>query len=157
MHHVLSELTEEQLQSGENFLKELMFKNISLSEFSEKLDLDSSDGGAEWNKLRAESFSERVGDLIQVAEITSESAPQVAALLANYLKKTFHLHLEGELKTKFENFLRLRLESKIDFFDLQKRLDSPKILGGIGLYKATAGKVAREMEILMLLKFSSPK
>jgi putative ABC transport system ATP-binding protein len=155
MHHVLSDLTDEQVQSGENFLKELMFKNINVPQFAEKLDLDFEDGGAEWNKSRAESFSERIGKIIEASEISGKTGPKSASLLGEYLKKTFHLHLEGTLKVKFETFLRMRLENKIDFFELQRRLDSPKMLGGIGLYKATAAKVAREVEIIMLLKFSS--
>lgn len=155
MHYVLSELTDEQVSSAESFLKELLFRNIQTVDFEKKLDLDFEEGGADWNKTRAHNFSQRIGGLIKEAELIAENDPQRAVLLAEYLEKVFNFKLDGELNLRFQTFLRLRLESKIDSAELEKRLDASKVLGGLGFYKATAGRIAREVEMIMLLKFSN--
>ena len=37
--------------------------------------------------------------------------------------------------------------------ELQRSLDTAKILGGVGMHKTTAERVSREVEVVMLLKF----
>jgi hypothetical protein len=56
---------------------------------------------------------------------------------------------------RFRSFLKLRIENKIDRFGLLQRLDGPKSLGGVGLYKSSAERVVREVELIMLLKYSA--
>ena len=47
----------------------------------------------------------------------------------------------------------MRLENKIDYLVLRENMDKPRILGGMGLYKNTVEKIAREIEIIMLLAY----
>ncbi len=155
MAHILSELTEEQLSAAENFLKELLFKNINLKTFQDDLDLDFEKGGAGWNKTRAASFAQRVSSIINQAEYFKEDSASVVIKLSDYLIQFFELKLSPEIIQRFRAFLKLRIENKIDRFGLQQRLDAPKALGGIGLYKPTSEKVVREVEIIMLLKYSA--
>ena len=56
---------------------------------------------------------------------------------------------------RFRSFVKLRVENKIDRFGLQQRLDASKRLGGIGLYKGSAEKVVKEVEMIMLLMYSA--
>lgn len=152
--HLLSELNEEQISMAEAFLKELLFKNIDVQTFSERLDLDLDDGGAGWNKLRASSFADRTAVILgEVQELKGN--PETAALsLAEYLILHFHLKLSETQKLRFQAILKMRLESQVGQIELQKRLDSRVSAGGVGLHKTTAEKIVREVEILMLLKYS---
>ena len=152
LSHILSQLKEEQLESAENLLKELLFKNINEDEFEKKLDLDLEKGGAGWNKLRAESFTHRVQEILGQTELLKNTSDIVA--FSNYLIKTCNLKMSEDILLRFRSFIKLRVENKIDRFALQQRLDAPKILGGAGLYKSSAEKVVSEVELIMLLKYS---
>jgi len=153
--HLLSQQTEEQLSAAENYLKDLLFKNIDMPTFEKNLDLALTEGGAGWNKLRATSFSKRVGEVLQHAESLAQNYNLALEPFADYLTNYFNLRLEPEIRARFLSFLKLRLENKTDCFGLQERLDSPKYLGGVGLYKGTAEKIVKEVEMIMLLKYSA--
>ncbi|MEI8097135.1 MAG: ABC transporter ATP-binding protein, partial [Candidatus Moraniibacteriota bacterium] len=55
--HLLSQLSDEQVTMAEAFLKELLFGNIDFPTFLDRLDLPLDDGGAGWNRVRAQSFT----------------------------------------------------------------------------------------------------
>ncbi len=152
--HVLSQLKEEQIESAENFLKELLFNNIDNKIFVEKLDLDLEKGGAGWNKTRALSFTKRVEEIIGQADALSKNTAENVIPFSEYLIQVYNLKLKDELILRFRSFIKLRIENKIDKFGLEQRLDAPVSLGGLGLYKGSAEKVVNEVELIMLVKYS---
>lgn len=155
LSHIISELNEEQVGAAENLLKEFLFNNIDSNSLSEKLDLDFDKGGAGWNKLRAVSFTERTNKIMLQTELLNENQETNLVAFCDYLVSTFHLKLDDEVMLRFRSFIKLRIENKIDRFGLQQRLDAPKRLGGAGLYKGSAEKIVREIELIMLLKYSA--
>ena len=155
LNHVLSELTEEQVSTAENLLKEFLFKNIDEHSFEEKLDLDMDKGGAGWNKKRARNFCERVKSILTQVECIIDDFDQSAVKLADYMSDIFNMQLDPESVLRLRAFIKLRIENKIDRFGLLQRLDAPKSLGGVGLYRGTADKIVRELELIMLLKYSA--
>jgi len=154
MAHILAQLTEEQVASAETFLKDLLFKNIDEVTFQKNLDLDFHEGGAGWNKLRAQSFSEIVGKTLQQAVALEQDYHTALVPFADYLSDMFKLGLKEDVKGRLISFLRMRVENKIDAFGLRERLDSAVAVGGVGLYRNTAEKMVREVEMIMLLKYS---
>jgi len=154
LSHLLSELSEEQVSMAEAFMKELLFKNIDTAVFKERLDLDLDDGGAGWNRLRAESFTERTRIILEQAALIKNAPEKGPVTLSYYLTEHFHLKLTDEQLLRMQAALRLRMESKIGQLEMQKRLDQKVLEGGVGLHKNTAEKMVREIEIIMLLKFS---
>ncbi|KKQ53484.1 MAG: ABC transporter, ATP-binding protein [Parcubacteria group bacterium GW2011_GWD2_38_11] len=155
LSHIISELNEEQVGAAENLVKEFLFKNIDSSGLLDKLDLDFDKGGAGWNKLRAVSFMERTKRILLQVEILNSDQETSVLTFADYLADVYHLKLDDEVILRFRSFIKLRIENKIDRFGLQQRLDAPKKLGGAGLYKGSAEKVVREVELIMLLKYSA--
>ena len=155
LSHILSELNEEQVGAAEGLLKEYLFKNIDSTRLSEKLDLDFDKGGAGWNKLRAQSFADRAKKIMSQAEILNNNQVDGIELVSDYLIKEYHLKMDDEIIARLRSFIKLRVENKIDRFSLQQRLDAPKLLGGAGLYKGSAEKIVREVELIMLLKYSA--
>ncbi len=154
MAHVLSDLSEEQVSMGESFLKELLFHNIDTKNFVNSLDKGLEMGGAGWNKSRAESFGERIAGVIEQAEIGKTMPSRSPLALAQYLKQRFHITLNPTQDIRLQSTLKLRLESKIGQKELHRRLDAPQDIGGVGINRLTVEKMVREIEIIMLVKYS---
>lgn len=154
LSHLLSELNEEQVSMAEAFLKELLFKNIDTQVFKERLDLDLDEGGAGWNKMRAESFATRTQSLLDQSQKIKDDPGVSSVALADYLIQFFHLKLSEEQRLRLQATMKLRLESKIGQLEMQKRFDTKVSAGGVGVHKHTAEKMVREIEIIMLLKYS---
>ena len=76
-------------------------------------------------------------------------------MISNYIIRTFDVNVDEESMIRLRSFIKLRMENRIDRFGLMQRLDSPKSLGGAGLYKGMVEKIVREMELIMLLKYSA--
>ncbi len=155
LNHILSELTEEQVTAADNFLKELLFKNIDLGNFERGLDKSFDEGGANWNKRRAAFFTLRVAQILDQVERLEGEISQASENLVRYLQELFKLNLQESEVSLLANWISQRMENKIDYAKLQSQLDTPKNFGGLGLYKNTAEKIVREIEVLMLLKYSS--
>lgn len=155
MAHLLAQLTDEQTSAAENLLKDLLFKNIDNGVFEKNLDLDFYSGGAGWNKLRAKSFSARVAEMLEQSTALDKDCESALVPLAEYLINLFELEINEEAKNRMVAFLRMRVENKIDVFGLKERLDSPMSTGGVGLYRSTVEKVVKEVEMILLLKFSN--
>lgn len=153
--HILNELTEEQLSAAEALLKDFLFHNIDAQSFQAKLDADLDEGGAGWNKHRVETFTGRIQEILTQAEKVAAESEAALIALSNYLTELFHLKMDDEALLRFRSFLKLRIENRIDRFGLHQRLDAPRALGGVGLYKGTADKIVREIEMIMLLKYSA--
>ena len=154
LSHLLSELNDEQVSMAESFLKELLFNNIDLATFGERLDLSLDEGGAGWNKLRTQSFAKRTMLILEQVQKLKENESEGILSIAEYLITLFRLNLSPERKLRFQALIKFRVESQVGQTELQKRLDKSVITGGIGLNKITAEKVSREIEIIMLLKYS---
>jgi hypothetical protein len=155
LSHALSELTEEQLSASENLLKEYLFNNIDIESLKNNLDADFSKGGANWNKQRSATFTARIRGITQQVEAIGKKDPEEASQsLADYLIHLFRIKLDIGGQQQLGRFLKMRIENKLDCFSLEKRLDTSKILGGLGLYKNTAEKMVKEVEMIMLLKYS---
>jgi putative ABC transport system ATP-binding protein len=154
MAHILAELSEEQVAMGESFLKELLFRNIDKDRFITSLDKPLETGGAGWNKLRAKSFTERIAGIIEQAEIGKFMPSRSPLELAQYLKQRFHLNLSPSQDIRLQSTLKLRLASKIGQKELFRRLDASQDIGGVGINRLTVEKMVREIEIIMLVKYS---
>lgn len=152
--HVLSNLTEEQLSMAESFLKEYLFNNIDREQFASKLDTNLDRGGGGWNRKQARNFTERIEALVSQSRTMATNPERAHIELAEYLSHYFSLTLSGVAADRFRAFLKLRTENRINRAELEKRFDAPKNLGGVGLYKNTAERIVREIEIIMLLKYS---
>jgi len=156
LSYITSDMMEEQLTVAGAYLKEFLFGNIELDDFAKKLDLDYKKGGAGWNRTRAEKFSKRVSDLAECVKVLGENRPNGEKIdfLANYLIEQFKLNLKEDSLFFFKSFLGKRIGNEIDRLELEKNFDLPMSRGGVGMYSRTAEKVSREVEMVMLLRYT---
>jgi putative ABC transport system ATP-binding protein len=154
LSHILSELNDEQISMAETLVREVLFKNIDTKEMAGRLDMPYEEGGGGWNKLRAETISKRTENILFQVNGLKENPSESIPKLAGYLTDLFHLKLDQTQKLRLQATLTLRIDSKIGQMELKKRLDKSAHQGGVGLHKQTAEKVSREVEVIMLLKYS---
>jgi putative ABC transport system ATP-binding protein len=154
LSHLLSDLSEEQISMAETLVREVLFHNIESKALMERLDLDYDKGGGGWNRTRAENFASRLNQILEQVESLKKSNEEAASGFADYLSSRFHLTLDTTQMLRLRNTLTLRIGSKIGQTELKKRLDMPQKQGGVGLHTQTAEKIARETEMIMLLKYS---
>lgn len=159
MAHVVSELNDEQLNLAENFLKELLFDNMRMGDLAKKLDLRFEEGGANWNRRRAQSFSARIEQILLQAKlqkkmIENDRKKEAHLYMCQYLESYFGLHLEDKTRFLFQELIGFRFANKIDSVELKRQFDLPRAMGGVGLNSVTAEKIVREIEIIMLINFS---
>lgn len=155
MTHILSELSQEQIQTAEGYLKEFLFKNIDLETLFKDLDMKYEQGGADWNRRRVMSFVKRVKEVTDLSSaVTNKNETEASAEAIKYLKHVFKMKMGKEEEDRIAAFLRLRFRNKIDREELEKKLDAPWKEGGAGLHSLTAEKISREIEIIMLMKYT---
>ena len=152
--HIISEMNDEQISMAEALLKERLFNNIDAKKLAQSLDMSLEEGGGGWNSLRAQSFTKRAEAIIEQARVTKESPQKGLRTLAEYLVENFHIKFTQESWPRFVELLKLRIENKMGQLELLRNLDAPVKKGGVGLNRITAEKVVREIEIIMLLKYS---
>lgn len=152
--HLMLDMSEEQIDMSQGFLREFLFDHIDFDAFDSFLDADFSKGGAGWNKLKAASFAKRVQGLLDQSKVVGQKDSLTAAdSLIEFLGKIFDFESDQSLKDRIKPLLIMRLENAIDGKELARRLDMPEKAGGAGLNRATAEKIGREIEMVMLLKY----
>ena len=154
LSHLLSQLSEEQVSMAETLVREVLFRNIDTSEMTKRLDLSYEKGGGDWNKTRAESLATRVREILEQVTFIKDHPEDAARFLTAYLIRHFHMKLDTEQEARLRAILAARIESKIGQVETLKRLDLSFASGGVGLYRPTAERISREVEIIMLLKYS---
>jgi putative ABC transport system ATP-binding protein len=153
LSHIISELTEEQLGVADRLLVEFLYKNIDEKSLAESLDKNESDGGANWDKRKAKSFAERAKEITWQSEFVRNNPEKSPVVLSEYIINLFDLNIDPEIKKRLIALLKDRVENKIDFIETRKQIDLPRIMGGLGIYKSTSERIAREIEVIMLLSY----
>ncbi|MFA5777193.1 MAG: ABC transporter ATP-binding protein [Parcubacteria group bacterium] len=153
LSHIISELTEEQLGKADRLLVEFLYKNIDEKSLADGLDKNESDGGANWDKRRARSFAQRAREIVKQADFVRNDPEKSPEILSEYIIDFFDLNFDPEMKKRFALILKDRIENKIDFIGMKKIIDLSRIMGGLGIYKNTSERIAREIEIIMLLGY----
>jgi len=153
MFHIFSEITEEQVKITEGFLKDYLFNTLQKDELAKVLDAPFSEGGANWNTRRAQSFSERVEGLAGQAKKMKEVSEFTVDSLTDHLRRHFSLELSDEQLSRFKVILTERTENTIDQVALARLLDLAWEKGGMGFHRFTAARIASEVELILLLKY----
>jgi len=144
----------------ERVIKKRMLGKITEAQFRENLDRPFEKGGIGLYRQTAESFSQKIERVLAESEFLKEEIPTEKPLAeidirVKNLRKFLLENWEGSLKkeeelNRLDNFIRLRLEEKIDKKKFQKNLDLSFKEGGVGLNRRTARNFARKLELALL-------
>lgn len=152
--HISLSKTHEQINRASKNIEELLFDRFSIDEFVKLLDAPIEEGGAGWDQRTAQRFAERAYTIVRQAKKIDLMKPDASAFsVLRCLVKTFHLKLSEEQLIRLKTLFILRLKNKISFEEVQKGMDYSVAEGGVGIDKRTSMKLAREVEILLLLNY----
>lgn len=154
--HIFMQMTDEQAETAKKKLREYLFSSITQTDLEKELDEDLEKGGAGWDKRNARTFVAKVEQIVSCAgKINYSDIAQSAVVVTNYLDQIFSLHLEDDKKVALASIISLRLQNRIAVDELEKKIDAPVSEDGLAIDKRTAHKLAREIEILLLLRYSA--
>lgn len=156
LSHVLMSVPESQLQEARNKLQEVIAGRITLDDVEGLLDKEEEKGGFGWDKRNVRKMIEKVRKIMEVSQkIDYKDLEKTSMAIAEYLLEEFNVHMDDEQKVRLVEIIKLRLDNKLSMTELRKGLDRPVKNRGLGMDKRVAIKIAREIEIIMLTKYSA--
>lgn len=161
--YLTTNFEEEVTRRLEKFIENRLYERIQSKTFQEFLDAPFSEGGVGLNKQTAERFVVFVEDTISKAKFLKREVfgshdglstmEFKATELARYFVDFYQLNIEGVRFRNFKNAIRERLLNKISKKKLKEFLDVSFEEGGASLDTRAAQKIARHMELILLVKY----
>lgn len=164
---ILQKYTREQIEFIENIIKRRLMGIIPRTEVFNLIDLPIEDGGAGLDKRTAGILADRIETILMEVDKIKDYVTKKVNDAQGYetakedavteIRKQLLIHSEAHLIQSnidhLEKFIRMRLENKIDKGMFIYHVAKPLDFGGAGFGKNVAKKFARELELLMLIKF----
>lgn len=153
--HIFFHIPETQLDEAKKIFQNFIAGGITIDDFESKLTEDEKKGGAGWDKYHAKQLIGGIKQIFdQVRKIDFGNVQKSAEEMAVYLTEKFKLNLGTMEKIKFLEYLKMRLANELSMDELLELVDRPVVKGGVGMDRRMAVKIAREMEIIMLARYS---
>ncbi|MDD3486971.1 MAG: ABC transporter ATP-binding protein [Candidatus Moranbacteria bacterium] len=153
--HVFFHIPDAQLNEAKKIFQDYIAGGITAEDLEKRLAESEEKGGAGWDKYQAKKLVEGVREIFdQVKKIDFGNIEISTKDISDYLIEKFKLRMEDMEKTKFVEYVKMRLMNELNMDEFLDLADRPVMKGGVGLDRRTAVKVAREMEIIMLARYS---
>ena len=153
--HIFFNIPENQIDLAQKMFQNLIAGGIAMDDFERKLTLEESKGGAGWDAYHARRLTNGIKEILdQVKKIDFSHLEKSANEITEYLGEKFHIKTGEMEKIKFLEYVKMRFGNEIAMDEFLDLIDRPVVKGGIGLDRRKAVKIARELEILMLARYS---
>ncbi|MCX6762143.1 MAG: ABC transporter ATP-binding protein [Candidatus Moranbacteria bacterium] len=154
--HLFFSMTNDQIEKAIKKVEDFLYARNELDDFRLELDAPLEKGGAGWDKRIAERFALEVNELTEQAKkISFTEKIQSAEELVEYINIKMKLNLDDTKKGLLSGAIVDRLENSIGKDEFEKLMDISEKKSGLGFDKRVASKIARELELLLLLRYSS--
>lgn len=153
--HIFFSITNEQITAAKNDLADILYGKIDYAKMEKILAAPEEEHGAGWDKRNAEKFTREAkrlieaGDRIDFTEV-SHSAEELGA----YLRQRYELELDEKKTRHLAELISDRLKNRVGMNEFNRICDLPEKEGGLGLDRRTSRKVAHELELLLLIRYS---
>ncbi|HLM84450.1 MAG TPA: ABC transporter ATP-binding protein [Candidatus Bathyarchaeia archaeon] len=153
--HIFFHIPDNQIDLAKKIFQDFIAGGITLEDFEKRLVESEDKGGAGWDHAKAKSLTKGIQRIFeQVKKIDFGNIEKSSEELGEYLMDTFKLKLGEMEKIKFMEYIKMRLGNELTMDELLDLADRPVVKGGVGLDRRMAIKIAREMEIIMLARYS---
>ncbi|MDD4900617.1 MAG: ABC transporter ATP-binding protein [Patescibacteria group bacterium] len=152
--HLFFTMTNDQIEKAMKKLENFLYFKDNFHDFFKELDLPIEEGGAGWDKRLAKRFSDNVKQLVyQSGKINFSDKNASARDLADYVNSRLELKFDQATLGKLSGIILDRLGNYIGRDEFRKLLDKPVKEHGLGFDKRVAEKIAKEIELLLLLRY----
>jgi putative ABC transport system ATP-binding protein len=153
--HIFFHIPDAQLELAKKIFQDFIAGGITLEDFEKRLVEEEDEGGAGWERHQAKRLIRGIQQIFeQVKKIDFANVEKSADDVMQYLDENFHLKIGEMERIKFLEYIKMRLENELSMDELLDLADRPVVKGGVGLDRRTAKKIARELEIIMLARYS---
>jgi putative ABC transport system ATP-binding protein len=154
--HIFFTMTDDQIKVAQKRLQDFLFGSGDFDKFVRELDLTVERGGAGWDRRYAETFAQNVKRIVlQANKVSFIDVEKSASDLAVYINHLFRLNLNETDQHKLAQIVLDRLKNRIGIEEFEKIIDKAKEKGGMGFNRRTSQKISRELEIVLLLRYSA--
>jgi hypothetical protein len=153
--HLMLPITNHQVELSQHYMKDFFLGNLSKKQFFDKLNQPIEESGAGWDKRSAKKFAKEVVVFHAQAQKIDYSEPFSSAIgLCKFFVGRYPIR-KTEYKTNlFKDNIEKRLKNEISRDTFQEVLNKAVSVDGLGLNKKTAQKIARELELIILIRYS---
>lgn len=154
--HIFFSMTNDQIDVAKKNLQDFLYSMSDFEKLEKYLDLSSEKGGAGWDKRYVRTFVDNLRRILdQAKKINFSDLGNSAYETAIYINNFFELRLDGDRLKLLSGIILDRFKNRIGIDEIQKLLDIKKEKGGLGFDKRTAKKISKEIEILLLMRYSA--
>jgi len=173
---LLNKYSREQIEIIENVIKRRLMNLISFNEMMTLFDLPVEESGAGLNKRLAAKLAGRVDAILKEAEeikkyvidvkkevtmpegdahlmAVKQEEENIIREIRKQLLESYHGHTVEQNVIMLDRFIRERLENKLDKNAFIKKTAASFKNNGAGFNRQSAKNFARELDLLMLIKF----
>ncbi len=153
--HIFFHIPETQLDLAKKLFQDFISGGIMLEDLEKRLVEEETKGGAGWEHNNAKRLVKGITQIFdQVKKIDFGNAEKSASDIADYFLENFRLKLGEMEKIKFIEYVKMRIQNELAMDEFLDLVDRPVVKGGVGLDRRAAIKIARELEIIMLARYS---
>lgn len=164
---VLTEVSTEQVKIMEKVVEEYLM-NIHTGDYKmikKTLDQEMERGGADLDSRTAEKLTEKIKQVLEEVknlkkvekksiEYKTSTSHEKIQHLRKFILDKYKINIRKEIAIKrLDQALEMRLNDEMDGVKMRKLLDKRISSGGAGIDKRNAKKIAKEMELIMLLRY----
>ncbi len=163
--YLLTPLDIDRIQRMEGFIKDRLSGKLVKYEFRMMLDKSFEKGGVGLDERTAAHYSAETEKIMESARLLRRDFKGTAEkfnleefelkvkLITRYLTLSFAKNIDERQKARIEQLVGMRLKSKIGKEIFMKAIDAPFKEGGAGLDKRAVQKIARDLEVILLVNF----
>jgi len=154
--HLMLPITNYQAELSQRYMKGFFLGNLTKKQLFDKLNKSLEEGGSGWDKRNAKKFTEEVVIFYnQSKRIDYSKSFKSAIELCRFFVKRYPVRKTEYEINLFRESIDRRLKSEISKDVFQEILNKSIDENGLGLNSRTAQKIARELELLILIRYSS--
>ncbi|MDD3498239.1 MAG: ABC transporter ATP-binding protein [Candidatus Moranbacteria bacterium] len=151
------DLEEDQHKKLEDGIRQRILNTINPKEFFDILDRPEERGGVELNARTAHKISEKVEEIIKIARISGDrekfSDDERASIVSKYISNQDGVSIQPDKFNNLRVLIKNRLNSEINRKEFSELLDKDKEDGGAGLNKQTAKKIAKHIDLILMISY----
>lgn len=158
---VLVDMDQKQMSILEESIRRRILNTITPQEFFERLDKSDKEGGVDMDVRRAHKVAKKVEDLIALAHIVNnvdnDDNERKANEIVKYLLTQENVKISPNQLEQLKELIKHRIMNRIDRGVFRELLDAPPSQKGVGFNSKTAKKIAKALDIVLMVGYGMSK